>query len=169
MDESGTSKGQSNLVVAGVIIHADKQLGPAEDVLNAIVEEYVAPAHRERFVIHAADLYHCNRKKLPPELHDQELSRAMLMDVAKVPARLKLLVCEGHVRKERFSTVYSPAASNPHDLLVAMHAAAIAITACSVERYMRARAKSEVAWLFMENNDEGSRSRTKDPGINEAA
>lgn len=153
MDESGTSKGQPHLVTAAVIIHADSQLGPTEDALRAVVERYVEPENRDSFVIHAADLYSANRKVLPPELHDQEKSRAMLMDVVKVPALAKLAICAGHVRKQQF-VLNNRQARDPHELLVAQHAAAIAITTCAVERFMRHAAPKEVAWLFMENNNE---------------
>ena len=154
MDESGTSSGQPHLVVAAIIIHADTQLGPVEDAISGIIDRYVAPQNRDGFVVHAADLYSANRKKLPPELHDQEKSRAMLMEVVKIPARMRLRICEGYVRKQQFADRLQLPPQDSHKLLVAQHAAAIAITACSVERFMRAKLPNEVAWLFMENNNE---------------
>jgi Protein of unknown function (DUF3800) len=155
MDESGTSKGQPYLTVAGVIVHADLQLEAIESHLETILEGYVAEENRDGFVFHAADIFSNNREELPPELWDDNTKQLRLLDdLVAIPGKLKLPICVGFVRKETFQKHYAELGLRSHKVLVGMHAAAIALCASAAELWMRNNTTNEVAWIFAENNTE---------------
>jgi hypothetical protein len=153
MDESGTSRQSPFLVVAGVIVHADTQLGPIEDSLRGLIENYVSPQLREGFIFHATDLFRGDND-LPPEIQDQAVRHEMLEKLMAIPARHQVQLCYGFIKKEKFRAFNATRAADGQRLRIAMHAAAIALCTVAAEDWLRYRAKNEVAMLFAENNDE---------------
>ena len=63
MDEAGISNPQQEpyLVVAGVIIHADKNLVEIERYLDRLVAQYIPVEHQQDFVFHATELFNGGR------------------------------------------------------------------------------------------------------------
>src|SRR6266849_3413019 len=57
LDESGISATEPYVVVAGVIIHADKQWKGLEKYLLDMVDELIPPAMRDNFYFHATELF----------------------------------------------------------------------------------------------------------------
>lgn len=60
LDESqdSNSGANSDFVVAGVLVNADKSWKRAEGRLSELADEYVRPDHRDRFYFHAKDIFH---------------------------------------------------------------------------------------------------------------
>jgi hypothetical protein len=153
LDESGLSRDEPYLVVAGIIIHADSQMGPVEDALQEIIDANIDEPHRDGFVLHASALFSGNKTELPPEIWDEAARVRILRQIFAIPGKLKLPVCIGSVDKKRFPWRGAPASATKHQIKVAMHAAAIAECVMNVEQWMRGNT-DEVAFLFAENNDE---------------
>jgi hypothetical protein len=156
MDESGTSKFEPHLVVAAVIVHADRQLDRLELRLSELVEKHIEPQYRDGFVFHASSLFNPwpGEGEFPPGLRDDRERRlGILEELTSIPAELRLPVCVGYVEKHRFSQIYLAAGLKPQLLVAEMHASAMALCTVSVERFMRDQTRDEVAWLFAENND----------------
>lgn len=154
MDESGTNKHHRALVVAGVIVEPDAHMDDIENRLRSLIDRYIPESRRDGFVWHAAELFSGN-KNLPREIQDEDVRRGILEQIISIPSSLKLPICVGMIQKEKFLRFEKRAqGKTPHQILVAMHAAAIALCTISCEIWMRAFAKSEVAWLFAEDNNE---------------
>src|ERR1051326_7968646 len=109
MDESGTSKFEPHLVVAAVIVHADRQLDRLELRLSELVEKHIEPQYRDGFVFHASSLFNPwpGEGEFPPGLRDDRERRlGILEELTSIPAELRLPVCVGYVEKHRFSQIY---------------------------------------------------------------
>src|SRR5690349_11146121 len=62
LDESGISTREPYLVVAGAIVHADKQWKALEKYLHHMRDDVIPPNLRKDCVFHATDLYHGTKK-----------------------------------------------------------------------------------------------------------
>jgi hypothetical protein len=58
LDEAGISDGEPILVVAGVIINADRDLAAVEDYLLGLAREYLPDENPYRIAFHAKDIWH---------------------------------------------------------------------------------------------------------------
>jgi hypothetical protein len=154
MDESGYSPREPLLVVAGVMVHADTQLGAIEDSLQEIVDAHVPERLRDGFVLHASALFRADEKELPPELWDARLTWEILDRIVLLPAKLDLRISIALIDKRRFIQHNAPKGAGAQELRIAMHAAAIALCTVGCEQYLRRRAKDQSAFLFAEDNSE---------------
>lgn len=66
LDESGTGSVEQNpiLVVAGVVIDADRQLLEVENRLRELADQYVLPEQRRGFVIHMRELANGGKREI---------------------------------------------------------------------------------------------------------
>lgn len=144
MDESGTSSTSPRLVVVGIIVEADRTLPALESAIRDIVAPHVAePA---RFVVHATEIM-ANNKKLPAELQQNPEARMAILDgMASLPVKLGIRICAAMVPRGPFNENHPGVSSH------VMHASAIAMVSLSAERFMRERARDEVAWIVAEHN-----------------
>ena len=130
MDETGTHKKAPLLVVGAVIIHADDQMSEVESRIMRLIEKYVDEPNRGSFFLHATDLFWGKAKdgkpSLPRELHDQVLRWKLLEEVLEISPQLKIPICFGATMKGHFRNNNAIAGKTEKEILIAMHAAAIA-------------------------------------------
>ena len=158
LDESGRGSPDREpyLVVAGVIVNADRQLQPIERRLAKLVEKYVPEGKRDGFYFHAKELANGGGKVFDRKTYPENRRLKALEDICRIPARFKLpIIFHGIDRKKAI-------ADHPDDSIadVTTLCQASCSTACllEIERYMRERArKREVATLVYENTDEARR------------
>ncbi len=80
-DESGLAA-ERFIVVAGVIIEADKQYMPVANYLRSLIEEFIEPKDRRNFSFHATDIFsggkiYKDKEKYPLQKRIQLLSRLL--------------------------------------------------------------------------------------------
>src|SRR4051794_11118219 len=81
LDESVTSADASFLLVAGIIVHGDRQWPKINERIAALADKYISPAYRARFVFHATDIFHGKRYWRDV---DPKIRLAVLIDLAKI-------------------------------------------------------------------------------------
>jgi hypothetical protein len=167
VDESGISPGDPVLVVAGVIIDADKDLIAIEKHLETLVEKHIPAESRDGFVFHATDIY--GGGKSDCLFHDRtvwpnEKRSAILDDLLAVPAKFGLSICVGLVQASEFPSTGSREDYTPAQTALASHAVALAQCEMAVEFWMRKNARSEVAIVIAENNND-VRAAAKDTHV----
>ena len=153
LDESGLGDiaKEPFLVVAGVIVNADKQLIALENRLKEIAGEHLAPEKRKKFFFHATELFSGGRT-FDRANWSKEKRWDILDQLASIPAELGVPIVFGFVDRRN-----SPAPkdwSNKRRLAMD-HLAAYSICVATAEAYMRENTEEcEVALVIAENNDD---------------
>ena len=157
LDESGIGNIDQEpiAVVAGVIVHADRQWLALDSHLHGMAERCGLVTGSVVHPFHATELF-SGGKAFTREKWPKERRWEILDELASIPAKFDLPVVCGCVPRRWCQD------TDDHGvrLTARMHALANAFTACSVaiERWMKERAEpDEVALLVMENNDEVKR------------
>jgi hypothetical protein len=103
LDEAGSDHRASSLVVAGILVHGDREWPNIDRRMEALVEEYIPPSDRVGFVFHATDIFHGARyfHKDKPEW-PRERRLTLLCDLATIIDDLHLSVVSGGYTKEGF-------------------------------------------------------------------
>lgn len=151
-DESGISANERILVVAGVIIHADSQWTPTEQLIRALMDKYMPPADRPRdFAFRACDLFHGSRAFKDRRKYPLERRLEALREILSIPSKIHLPVVFGWTRKK-------PLAQDKKDRRFERgfdHAHALSLCVMGAERFMRKfAAPFELATLTVEDNTE---------------
>src|SRR5688572_19037569 len=107
LDESGISASEPYVIVAGVVVHADKQWRGLERYLRDMVEEYVPPEDRARFCFHATDLFH-GSKRFSRDKWPKELRWKILDELVSIPKQFDMPIAMGFVPKGKLRQKYSP-------------------------------------------------------------
>lgn len=151
-DESGISINESVVVVAGVMVDADRQWKAVEKYVHKLVAEYIPKENQSGFVFHATDLFRGsgkifgNRKKYP-----LGRSREALKNLVTIPALFRLPIVCGCVRKPEITKKLTKEGRRhnaaKHQML------AYGLCVAGAEKYIKENADpSEIAKLFAENN-----------------
>jgi hypothetical protein len=152
LDEAGTGKIKHDpyLIVAGIIVHADKQWLALQTYFQEMVREFVPPAHQIGFSFHAKDLFHGGKKGkvyFTREI-DRDLRWRILEELCSIPSKFDLpIVCGCFDRKN------VPDDKGLLPVAKIQYAQMLASVNCTigVERFMRERAgDEEVAMLIYE-------------------
>lgn len=148
LDESGTGDPAKEpyVVVAGVLVHADKQWKALERYISDMADDFALPDDRPGFVFHASELINggkiVTREKYPLEKRHQALQ-----DLCEIPAKFNFLVVVAGWERKNFVSV--------DQALVAASGACAHI----VEDYMCRHADpDEVATMVYEQNGKYSKS-----------
>jgi len=157
LDESGIGDPQREpyVVVAGALVHADKQLLKLERYLRDLVDEYVPKEQRAGFCFHARELMYgsgpgtaFDRKSYP-----EERRLLALEELCSLVVQFDLPLVMGFRERAALAAAYPANSSSEHTIACQVASS----TACliSVERYMRGGDnETEVATLVYENNDQ---------------
>lgn len=159
LDESGISdaKAEPFVVVAGVIVHADKQIKAIEKYLKDMIADYVHPLIQNFTFFHATDLF-SGAKIFNRQTYPKELRWKILREICEIPQKFELPVVMGFIPKEKYKA--TPYRKNWGDRKLAVGAQTLASVCCLIatERYMRKTDNEEVAALIYENNDHAKKS-----------
>jgi hypothetical protein len=152
LDEAGISnpKHEPFVVVAGVIINADKEWLSVEQYLRDMVGRRVPIDRRSGFFFHATELF-SGGKTFPRETWPRELRWPILRELCEIPSIFGLPVVVSHISREEFAKVN--VGMNAPEITIQAQVIASAGCTLTVERYMRNQANAdEVALLIHENN-----------------
>jgi hypothetical protein len=161
LDEGGTSRHEPVVVVAGVMIDADKQLVRLEDHLQSLVEKHIPLEDWDGFVFHATAIWSGTRYFEDKEKWPLAKRLPILNDLVAIPRLFEIPITIGFVRRSDFGEI---AALNmakdlgkdeltPDETDIALHAMAFVNASLVVERTMRQLWKEEVALLIAEDRD----------------
>ena len=155
LDEAGTSASEPTVVVAGVAVHGDREWIQVDNRIAELVDRYVQPPYREKFVFHAKDIFHgtgyFDRNSWPREKRWE-----VLAEIVKIPAQLNLPVFFGKVDKDKFQRAVSEDGAQEvgkKEESDVTHMIAFADCATSVERWLRQYASDELGMLIAEDAD----------------
>ena len=163
LDESGRSRHEPIIVVAGVIVHGDRSYRKIEEALDKLIEEEIPEPDRERFVFHTNHLFHGNgyfdKGKWPRERRFPILER-----LAKLPARFGLPIVFGSLLKAPYRAEVADglaALSDRHreeDTDIGEHMSVMAQVEIQIEIQMRLFPRDEICMLVAEDTDRVKRA-----------
>jgi hypothetical protein len=180
VDEAGISnpKQEPFLVVAAVVIDADKKLVAIERHLNRLVDRHIPERHRDGFVFHATELFNrggpvFKRPEPGEENPEWPLERRLGIadDLAAIPKRFDLPLAFGIVERSNWPQTFDDRDLSPRDRAVGEHVTAFMLCAMKVEHWMRTHASAEVCLMVVEDNDQArtiireTQSYNQDPRI----
>lgn len=155
MDESGSDPKDPLLVVAGIIVNADKSLVALEDDLDRLTRKHIPEEHRDGFVFHAVEIYGGGDRKCLFHNRDewpQERRFAILDDLAALPGKFSFPICYGFIEKAKFPNPADRGSHSALEIAVSQHAMAIAQCAIGTELWMREFTTDEVTHMIAEDN-----------------
>jgi hypothetical protein len=155
LDESGTGDRatEPHVVVAGVVVNADRQWKAVENYMRRASERYGQLLGVSKLVFHATDIFRGDENgQWPNAKYDLHFRLKAIRTICNVPALFDLPVVTGFVERALGDARLPD--DTPSEQTKVAHVAASVRCAVGVERYMRANAeKNEVAMLIYENTD----------------
>lgn len=159
LDESGigNAKAEPFVVVAGIIVHADRQIKAIEQYLRDMIYTYVNSHLRKFTTFHAKELFR-GGKTFTRTAYSDELRWKILHEICEIPRRFDLPVVMGCVPREQYKIAQHR--SHWKDSALTAGAQSLASICCliAIEKYMREVDDIEVAATIYENNDNAKRS-----------
>lgn len=112
-DESGIA-GESILVVAGVIVHAEQQWFVVERYITELIKAHIEPEDRSGFSFQAKELF-SGRGKVFQKGGKYSLERRLEIfnDVLRIPSTFKLPIVVGFIRRELHPIRLQNSVANP--------------------------------------------------------
>jgi hypothetical protein len=146
LDEAGISKRDEEpyLVVAGMIVHGDRDWKPLQARIDVLVREYIPEEDREDFVFHATELF-SGGKYFTREKWPREKRWEILRKLVSIPHAMHLPVISGWV--DRSESIFED--SDAPDVLA--HTMAFCQCLISAERWMRYFCENDVAMVIAED------------------
>lgn len=158
LDESGRSRREPIIVVAGVIIHGDRAYRSIEDHLLAMVQRHIPENDQYGFVFHATDLFHGSgyfkRDRWP-----KPVRWLILEELAGITKRFSLPVIYGLVNKAQYKIECVNRALPPVDrddqpiIERAEHMTAFGNAEMAIDRQMHQYPSDEICALICEDTD----------------
>lgn len=156
LDEAGTSEVDGKyLVVGGVIVHGDHQLGKVRKAIQAIYDKHI-PKADHWIVLHTADIFNGSRyfdKARKPEWGDVKKRYAILQDLANLIANENLWVTAGVMKKSDYPPELLET-KTPKQYLKASVALTYIACLLEVDQWFDARAKAENCMIIAEDNND---------------
>jgi Protein of unknown function (DUF3800) len=161
IDEAGISnpKQEPFLVVAGVLIHADKNMVEIERYLDRLVDQYIPVEYQSDFVFHATELFNGGGRVFRRNDPRFPLSfRLEIADrIAAIPRKFGLRLAFGFVERAKFPVTSAVVHYNslPQKAkVIAAHVTAFTVASMQIDHWMRANAPAEICMLIIEDNDQ---------------
>ncbi len=143
------------VVVAGVIIHADKQWKALGEYLGAMADEFAPPEHRQDFAFHATELFSGTKHYKDRERYPREWRWKVLDELVAVPKHFDLPIVWGRVPRAELLPGGSLEHSGGLDPVIHGQMIAFTVASAAVEHWMNAVADpEEMAQMVMENDDQ---------------
>jgi hypothetical protein len=165
IDEAGISKKTEEpfLVVAGIIVDADRQLRLLEECLDDIVRRYIPADKQDGFIFHAKELFNGASGGKMFDRHDPHWglieNRIPIMDeLANIPKKFNLPVVFSFSERAKFpATFVMPENTPDKERTITAHMLVYAGCAIDVETWMRRNTEDEVCLMVVEDNDDARR------------
>jgi hypothetical protein len=164
MDEAGLSNPAEEpyLVVAAIIVHADKQLARLQEHLTYLVRKHIPDDQQDGFVFHAMEIFHGSGKgvfnrKASDWATRWPLARRLEIaaDLATIPKDFGLQIALGYMHRsdpDFPDTMLLPGTQTVIDRASAQYAIAYLTCIVQVEGWMREHTLGEVCMLVVEDS-----------------
>lgn len=157
-DAAGISnpKHEPYIVVAGIILNADKQWKALGHHLSEMADTFAPPEHRDQFIFHATELF-SGGKLFPRDRYTKDHRWNILDELVAVPAKFGLPIAWGRVPRALVERGGSLAAKDGWKIPPVVHGQimAFSLAAAIAERWMSEFAdEDEIAQMIMENDDQ---------------
>lgn len=156
-DAAGLSspKEEPYIVVAGVILHPDKQWRELREYLLSMVDYYVPHEHRKNFAFHATELFSGGRI-FPREKFQKEWRWSVLDELLSIPRKFDLPIVWGMVnRSEMVEGGRLEISGHGIAPVVQGQILAFIVASSAAEHWMNQMADSdELAQMIMENDNQ---------------
>lgn len=161
-DEAGISNPTQEpfVVVAGVVVDADKKLVALKRHLDKIVERHIPEKQRDGFIFHAKELFNGTKagsgKPFERAHPDWPMERRLAIadELAATPKKFHLPLTYGFVERAKFPhtvTFEKPLGSEEKTLFE--HVTAYMTCAMEVEHWMREHAGNQACFIVVEDNE----------------
>jgi hypothetical protein len=155
LDAAGLSKKEDEplTVVAGVIVHPDKQWRAINTYLSNLADEYVGRPRRFDFYFHAHEIFH-GTNTLHRDKYDKETRFRILDRLVAIPKLFDSPIVWGYAPRKLFDSDENR--PPPH---ITQNAASCSLAFCAAalatEHWMRSVAdRDEIAMVVMENDEQ---------------
>lgn len=166
VDEAGISSPEQEpfMIVAAVIVSADRDLVAVERHLDRVVERWIPEHLRHDFVFHAHELFNGTKKgsgkAFERDHPDWPLQKRLQIadDLAAIPKKFRLPIPFAFSERAKFPA--TPEAKANYETLdtakriAAEHMTTFMACALMVEHWMRTHASNEVCLMVVEDNDQ---------------
>jgi len=166
LDESGRSRHEPIIVVAGIVLNGDRTYRKLCERLSTLIEEFIPEQDRGGFVFHAKDIfqgtgYFKDRTQWPRE----EKRFPILTTIAAIPRQFGMPVIFGYLNKGEYQAAISLQLSR-HERQetkaqisdVAEHMVAFAHAEIAIERQMHQFSRDEICMVIAEDTDRVKRA-----------
>jgi hypothetical protein len=168
IDEAGISNAAQEpfLVVAGVIVQADRDLNGVENQLERILQRHVPSRLRDGFVLHATEVFNggkrLRREKgdfIGPREWPIERRLSIAEEIMDMPRKFKLPIAVGFMERASFPRAMKLPEGFPEgEKTIAAHVATFMNCAMIAEHWMRKETVNENCLLIVENNDQAKKT-----------
>jgi hypothetical protein len=156
IDEAGISNPSQEpwLVVAGVIVDADKQLIHLERKIRSIIDRHIPEQFRDGFIFHAKELFNGGGAVFKRHNSEWPLKKRLeiAMEIAALPRKIGLPIVIGAIERKTFDQTFNQSEWNGRSVTEAAHAVAFSVCSVHTELWMRRKASSEICMLIVEDN-----------------
>ena len=153
LDEAGTDRGASTLVVAGILVHGDRDWPEIDKRISALIEKHISIADRPGIIFHATDIFHGSRRfdrRKPEWTLDKRM--AILRDLATIIEDMALPVVAGGYNKDGFGTgILEPIDNQPTHKGNLIHNVAAMDCLIWADRWLEQCSPSELATVVHED------------------
>jgi hypothetical protein len=164
VDEAGLSLTEPFVVVAAVIVDADKELHRLNYHLGYLIQKWIPAPQRPGFVFHAAQIFNGTaRGSGKPFERDHpdwpmEKRGAVAKDLAQIPQKFRLKIAYGFLERAKYpedpETTAAWATLAKKDKQIIAHGLAFMHCAMRVDRYMREEVPNEFCLMIVEDNQD---------------
>ena len=154
IDESGTNPHDPAMVVAGIVVDGDKQIGPVEDALAALIFKHIPEPDRDDFFFRGSDIWNGNgyfRGK--DDEWPKDRRAALLTEVVQLPVQYGLPIVFGHVPRQEYAASL-PRSPSPEELRIAIHCSAFSHMSIMLDRAFESMWPNENTLLIAEDLQE---------------
>jgi hypothetical protein len=162
LDESGRSRGEPIMVVAGPVVHGDRTYRQLVARLRDMAEQFLPEADRKGFVFHAKDIFHGSGPYFKPRKADWPFERRfpILKALAAVPRQFGLPITFGSFEKTSSKAISElPEEMGLEERLrghfrdTFEHVIAFMWAEIGIERQMRRFPRDEICMIVAEDTD----------------
>jgi len=162
IDEAGLSNPDQEpfLVVAGVVIHADKNLVAVERALDKVIARHIRPEHQDGFILHAKELFNGGGRvftRNEPQPYPLSKRLEIADDITAIVTKFRLPIALGFLERGTFPddpTYEEWRDADAAQRTVISHVVAFMSCTMFVEQWMRKEASNEVCLLVVEDNQQ---------------
>ncbi len=158
VDEAGVSNRRQEpiLVVAGVIVHGDKQLRGVMRRLDILMERHIPSEHWADFSFHATHLFNWGGPVFTKNHPDWPLERRLEVadDIAAMFKKFDLWVTYGSVERTNFPRRLDASNMSEREITIGAHVTAYMVCALNVDHWFRQKTNDEICLMVVEDNQQ---------------